>query len=292
MSNFKLYTDSTADLAQEIVELIDVTVVPTEFFVRGQRYLDYPDEREMSKKDFFSAVRDGEMPITAVIPPNRFYEYFESDAKAGIPVLYIVFSTGLTTTFQNATIAVNELRDIYPETTDIRIVDSLSASLGEGALVYYAGMMRKEGKSRDEIADWVEANRLCAHVWFTVDDLTHLRRGGRISATAAAVGGVLHIKPLLTMDVEGHLFPAEKVRGRKSAIETIIKKVKQFSVTPENQVVFVAHADCLDDANWMRDCLLNDVGVKEVFIAQIGPVIGSHAGPGCLGCLFMGNPRA
>lgn len=290
MRKFKLYTDSTSDLPNELVERMDVTVVPTEVFLKGERYLDYPDERELSKKEFFAAVREGEMPTTAVIPPSRFYDYFEKDVKDGYDILYIVFSSGLTTTRQNGMIAADEIKEKYPD-SNIVVVDSKSASLGEGALVYFASEMKKEGKTLDEIVDWIENNRLKLCHWFTVDDLQHLRRGGRLSLPSAVVGGMLNIKPLINVSDEGKLEPVEKVRGRKAAIEAIYNKAKQNAVKPEEQTMFIVHADCEDDCIWLRDKLLTELKVKQVFTGIMGPVIGAHTGPGTIGLLFIGEHR-
>lgn len=290
MRDFKLYTDSTSDLPNELVERMDVTVVPTEVFLKGERYLDYPDERELSKKDFFKAVREGEMPTTAVIPPSRFYDYFEKDVKDGYDILYIVFSSGLTTTRQNGMIAADEIKENYPD-SNIVVVDSKSASLGEGALVYFASEMKKEGKSLDEIAKWIEDNRLKLCHWFTVDDLQHLRRGGRLSLPSAVVGGMLNIKPLINVSDDGKLEPVEKVRGRKAAIEAIYNKAKENAVNPEEQTMFIVHADCEDDCKWLREKLLDELKVKEVITGIMGPVIGAHTGPGTIGLLFVGDHR-
>jgi DegV family protein with EDD domain len=258
--------------------------------LKGERYLDYPDERELDKKDFYREVREGEMPTTAVIPPSRFYEYFEREVKDGNSILYVVFSTGLTTTCQNANIAKDELKEAYPG-SDILIVDSKSASLGEGALVYFAAKMRNEGKSKEEIAKWIEENRLHMCHWFTVDDLGHLRRGGRVSATSATVGGVLHIKPIINMSDDGKLEPTEKVRGRKTAIEMLFLKAKNFAIEPEKQTMFIVHADCEDEALWLKEKLTDELGVKEVIVGMMGPVIGTHTGPGAIGFLYFGEKR-
>lgn len=290
MREFKIYTDSTSDLPNELVKHMGVTVVPTEVFLKGKRYLDYPDERELSKKAFFEAVREGEMPTTAVIPPSRFYEYFEKDVKEGYDILYIVFSSGLTTTRQNAMIAADEMKETYPD-SNIVVVDSMSASLGEGGLVYFAAQMKESGKSINEIKNWIEENRLKLCIWFTVDDLRHLWRGGRISATSAAVGGVLNIKPLIHVSDEGKLEPVEKVRGRKQAIDALFNKAKNDAVNPRGQTMFVVHADCGEECRRLQRRLLDELKVKEVITGVMGPVVGTHTGPGAIGLLFMAEHR-
>ncbi len=290
MREFKLYTDSTSDLPQEIVEKIGVTVIPTEVVLKGKGYLDYPDERELDKKMFYREVRAGEMPTTAVIPPSRFYKYFEKEIKNGFDVLYIVFSSGLTTTRQNALIAVSDLKEVYPD-CNVMVVDSLSASMGEGLLVYYAAQMKADGKTMDEIRQWIEDNRLKLCHWVTVDDLQHLRRGGRVSAASAAVGGVLNIKPIINVSDEGKLEPVDKVRGRKAALETLFNKVKTEAVLPEERTIFIIHADCEDEAEWLKERVQNELHAKEVFIGIMGPVIGAHAGPSAIGIVYLGDKR-
>ena len=288
MREYKLYTDSTSDMPNELVELYDITVIPTEVYLSSERYFDYPDERELSKKEFFDSVKSGIMPSTAVIPPGRFYEYFERDISAGYDILYIVFSSGLTTTKQNAYIASGDLFEIYKEGR-IVIVDSLSASLGEGLLVYYAALMKAEGKGIDEVKEHIEILRQRLNVWFTVDDLQQLKRGGRISATAAAVGGVLNIKPMIFIDDEGKLIPVERVRGRKAALDSLLNKVRSGAVDPKEQVIFVVHANCSSDCEYIKQQLEQQIGIKTVITSMMGPVIGAHTGAGAIGLVYLGE---
>lgn len=290
MREFKIYTDSTSDLPAGVVENMDITVVPTEFFVKGKGYLDYPDEREYSKKEFYTEMRSGEMPTTSVIPPARFFDYFKKDILNGFDILYIVFSSGLSTTMQNALVAAEDLKAAYPD-GKVTIVDSLSASLGEGLAAYTAAKMKRNGSSADEIRQWIEDNRLKICHWFSVDDLQHLRRGGRVSTVSAAVGGVLGIKPMINMNTEGKLEPAEKVRGRKAALESLVGKVKADAINPENQTVFITHADCEDECGWLKQQIELNTGVKEIITGVMGPVIGAHTGPGTLGLAFLGEHR-
>ncbi len=290
MKPYKLFTDSTSDLTQEFVDMLDITVVPTEFTLDGQTYLDYADARDMSRESFWQLLRAKKMPKTAVINPDRFYQYFEPALKDGFDILHIVFSTGLAGTRQNALLAAEELKEKYPD-QEIRVVDSLSASHGEGLLVYYAAQKKNAGASLDEVAASVEQMRGQVCVWFTVDDLQHLKRGGRVTATTAAVGGVLNIKPIMHIDAEGKLVAVDKVRGRKTALETLLTKFQETAIDPTGQIVFLVHADCLDDANWMAQELRTRFGVPEVFVNYIGPVIGTHAGPGALGVCFRGSEK-
>ena len=288
MNEYRLYTDSTCDLPAEIVEKYGITVVPTEVFLYSERYLDFPDERELSKKDFFESLQNGILPTTAVIPPGRFYEYFEKDIKAGYDILYIVFSSGLTTTKQNAIIATKDLQEKY-EGCNITIVDSLSASLGEGLLVYLAATLKEQGKTIEEVRLYIENVRQKLCVWFTVDDLQQLKRGGRISATAAAVGGVLNIKPLIFIDNEGRLVPVERVRGRKIALDSLVSKVKTGAINLNEQVVFIVHANCNQDCEYLRAHIEQQTGITNIITGMMGPVIGAHTGVGAVGLAYIGE---
>ncbi|MCL1830183.1 MAG: DegV family protein [Oscillospiraceae bacterium] len=286
MREFKLYTDSTCDLPGEIVEAYDITVVPTEVYLSSERYLDFPDERELNKKEFFEVVKGGVMPSTAVIPPARFYEYFEQDIQQGFDILYIVFSSGLTTTKQNALIAVDDLSEIYKDGS-ITIIDSLSASLGEGLLVYHAAKLKQQGKTIEEIVEKIEQIRQRLCVWFTVDDLQQLKRGGRISPTAAAVGGALNIKPLIFIDNDGKLVSVERVRGRKAALDTLVNKVKTGAVDSPEQTIFIVHANCSEECDYLKQQIESQIEVKEIVIGMMGPVIGAHTGAGAIGLAYL-----
>lgn len=290
MATYKIVTDSTADLTQQMVDLLDVLVVPTDVTIGGQTYRDYPDERELKKKDFYAMVRGGEMPTTAVINPERFVEHFEPLLQQGLDILHLVFSSGLTTTMQNSLIAASELKEKYPEQV-IRVVDTRSVSLGKGLLTYYAVNMKKDGKSIDEIADWVEQTRDYMCHWFTVDDLDHLKRGGRISGTSAAIGGVLNIKPIMHVSVEGKLEPTAKVRGRKAALEELLKKMETTGTDLQNQTVGIVHADAQQDCDWVKNEIKNRFDVKNFLVSMIGPVIGAHAGPGAVAVFFIGTEK-
>ena len=290
MREYKIFTDSTADMPASTAEELDITVVPTEFFLKGNKYLDYPDFRELHPTEFYKQVRVGEMPKTAVINPERFMDYFEPVLKEGKDILHIVFSSGLTTTMQNSKIAAEELKERYPD-SKIVVVDSLSASLGKALLVYYAAQMKRDGASIEQAAEWVEKTRTYMNCWFTVDDLNHLRRGGRVTVTAAMVGGVLSIKPVMRINLEGKLEPVDKVRGRKTAIEMLLAKVGELGKDIQEQIVGIGHGDCEEEARYMAEEVKKRYNPKEVIINYVGPVIGAHAGPGALAIFFIGNER-
>lgn len=290
MKDYKIFTDSTADLSQELVDLLDVMVVPTDVTIGGKTYRDFPDERELKKADFYAMMRGGEMPTTAVINPERFIEYFEPVLRDGFDILHLVFSSGLTTTMQNSLIAAEELKEKYPD-SDILVVDTRAVSLGKGLLTYYAAGMKKDGKTKEEIADWVLQTRDHVCHWFTVDDLDHLKRGGRISGTSAAIGGVLNIKPIMHVSIEGKLEPTDKVRGRKTALEALLKKIETTAQNIEDQTMFFVHGDCADECDYLVEECKKRFGVKTVYSNWIGPVIGAHAGPGAIALFFIGSKK-
>ena len=214
----------------------------------------------------------------------------EKALAAGKDVLVLAFSSGLSTTYQSAVIAAEELKDAYPD-CKIQVIDTLCASMGQGLLVWYACKKRDEGLSLDEVAQWVLDNRLHLCHWFTVDDLMYLKRGGRISAATALVGTMLQIKPLLHVDDEGHLINMTKTRGRKAAIDAMVKKAQELGAGYDNSTMFISHGDCLSDAEYLSRQLKEKCGVKDVLISYVGAVIGSHSGPGTLALFFLGSHR-
>ena len=214
----------------------------------------------------------------------------EGVLAAGEDVLVMAFSSGLSTTYQSAVIAAEELREKYPE-RKIFVVDTLSASMGQGLLVWYACRKRDEGMPLEELYAWAEDAKLHLCHWFTVDDLMYLKRGGRISAATAVVGTMLQIKPVLHMDDEGHLISMAKARGRKASIDALVRKVGELGQDYDNSTMFISHGDCLEDAEYLASQLREKCGAKEVIISYVGAVIGSHSGPGTVALFFLGKHR-
>lgn len=290
MEDYILMTDSTCDLPDSFVKELGVDVVPLSFVISGSEYKHYPDARQLGFGEFYKKLREGEMSSTAQINQNDFIERCKRFMEEGYDVLYIGFSSALSGTFNNSLLAARELKEMYPE-RKLVCVDSLCASVGEGMLVYNAALKKKDGMGIDELTDWVESEKLHMCHWFTVDDLHHLKRGGRVSAVAAVMGTALGIKPVLHVDDEGRLIPQGKVRGRKKSLEMLYQKLSETIVSPESQTVFIGHGDCAEDAEYLADLIKKNFKVKDVVTAMIGPVIGTHSGPGTVALFFFGTHR-
>ncbi len=286
MENYKILTDSACDLPAALLQQLQVHTVPLSVNFRGESR---EDTVEGSIQEVYAGLRAGESATTSAINPTRWAEGMEPLLQQGADLLVIAFSSGLSTTYQSAVIAAGELAEQYPERR-IRVVDGLCASLGQGLLVWYTCQMRDSGMTLDELAAWVENNKLHLCHWFTVDDLMYLKRGGRVSATTALVGSMLQIKPVLHLDDEGHLVNVSKVRGRKASIEALAAKAAQLGAGYDNTTVFICHGDCLEDAQYLES-LMRRQGAENVVIGYTGAVIGSHSGPGTLALFFMGSHR-
>ena len=287
MCTYKIITDSCCDFPVEMYRQLDVDYVPLSLDFRGQVTLDRNDD---SLKDLYDGMRAGEAAKTSAANPDTWAGVMEPHLEKGLDVLVLAFSSGLSTTYQSAVIASQELMEKYPDRT-IRVVDTLAASLGQGLLVWHVCQQRDKGATLEEAARWAEDNKQHICHWFTVDDLMHLKRGGRIGAATAVVGTMLQIKPVLHVDDEGHLVNVSKARGRKASIEALAKKVSELGTGYDNSTVFLSHGDCREEAELLVSILKEKHGVKEAFISYVGSVIGSHAGPGTLALFFLGDHR-
>lgn len=287
MSNYKIITDSACDLPKTMLQELDVVTSPLHVLFRGENL---PDSVDEGLKDIYDGLRNGEATSTSAVNPEGWASIMEPILAEGNDILALGFSSGLSTTYQSAVIAAQELQEKYPE-RKINVVDTVSAALGQGLLVWYTCKKRDEGLTLDELTAWVEEHKLHLCHWFTVNDLMHLKRGGRVSAATAVVGTMLQIKPILHVDNDGHLISMAKARGRKASIEMLAKKLDELGAGYDNSTVFVCHGDCLDEAKQLEQLLLQREGVKNVFVGNLGAVIGSHAGPGTLAVFFMGKER-
>ena len=289
MADYVLFTDSTTDLSVPLVEELGVEVLPLTFTLGGKDYKNYPDNRELSPEDFYNQLRGGVMCTTSQVNQADFIAAFTPVLQQGKDILYIAFSSGLSGTYNSARLAAEELQEEFPNRT-IAVVDSLQASMGEGLVVYYAASLKNEGKSIEQVVDWLKENAQSICAWFTVDDLMFLKRGGRVSGAAAVAGTLLGIKPILHVDAEGHLIPMEKIRGRKASLDALVKQYEQSNFDRSQQVVFISHGDCLEDCQYVAD-KITQLGAKRVCISTIGPVIGAHSGPGTVALFFRGQNR-
>ena len=288
MANYKIITDSDCDLPVKMLQELDVTTVALTVNFRGETRNDSVDDAQV--KELYDAMRGGEVATTAAVNPDGWSKVIESAVAEGFDAFVLAFSSGLSTTYQSAVIAANELAEKYPQ-RKIMVVDGCAAALGQGLFVWHICKMRDVGLSLEELAAWAEENKNHVAHWFTVDDLVYLKRGGRVSAATALVGTMLNIKPVLHVDNEGHLVSMVKARGRKAAINTLVSKLQELGGDWDNSTVFICHADCIDDAQRLAEIVKEKCGVQETFIGNLGAVIGSHAGTGTLALFFKGNEK-
>ena len=288
MPNYKIVTDSSCDFTDQELAKLDILSAPLTVSYNGESHSNFSDVEAV--KGFYDEMRQGTLATTSAVNPQGWAAVLEPVLEQGLDALVLAFSSGLSTTYQSAVIAADELMEKYPGRT-IRVVDTLCAALGQGLLVWYACKKRDAGLTLVECTQWVEENKLHLCHWFTVNDLYHLKRGGRVSATTALVGTMLNIKPILHMDDNGKLASFAKVRGRKASIEYLAEKMGELGEGYENDVAFVVHGDCLEDAETLAELVKEKYGVKEVHIGYLGPVIGAHTGPGVLSLFFLGTHR-
>ena len=285
MATYKIITDSSADFTNEQYKALDVDMTPLSVLFKGKLHENFSDEADV--KMLYDGIRAGEMPTTSAVNPDGWEKIMKPILEEGKDILVLAFSSGLSTTYQSAVIAAQELSTQYPD-RKINVVDTLCAALGQGLLVWYACQKRDAGYSLEELTKWVEENKLHVCHWVTVDDLFHLKRGGRVSATTALVGTMLNIKPIIYVDENGKLVNTAKVRGRKAAMELLLKKFDEHAI--DKETVFIAHGDCLEDAKTL-EAALKQRGVKNIQIGYVGGVIGAHTGPGVLVLFFVGDKR-
>lgn len=289
MGDYIISTTSTADLTDEFCSKHGIDIDYLTFTIDGVDYKDDINE-SMSYNEFYSGMRNGRMSSTSACNIEQATQLFEKYAKEGVDVLHISFSSGLSSTYNNEYIAAQDVMERYPDRTII-VLDSLCASRGQGLLVYYAVMMKERGCSIDEVSEWVENNKLHLCHQFTVDDLNHLHRGGRVSKTVAVVGSIVNVKPVLHVDNEGKLIPLKNVRGRKKSLITLVDNMLEQIDGYNNEMVYIGHGDCIEDAEFVKELVMTKTGIKNVEIGYIGSVIGSHAGPGTVALFFLGNER-
>lgn len=287
--NTVLLIDSCSDLPSEYIKKNNIRYLSPICNLDGKEYKD-DFGQTLGYDEFYSALRAGKMPTTSAINVKSYYDEFKLHVLNGNPVIYLGFSSSLSGCINNAHIAKQQILGEYPK-ADITIIDSMSASLGYGLLCYYAHEMLSSGASKDEVVKWVEDNKLRMNHWFTVEDLFHLKRGGRVSATAAVVGTLLDVKPVLHVDSEGRLTPVTKAKGRKKSIRMLVDKLQELAVNIEDQVIAICHSDCIEDAQFLAGLIKERVTVKDIIINSIGVAIGAHSGPGTIAVFFLADKR-
>ena len=287
--NYILMTDSDSDLPYELKVRYDIPVVSMPYTLDGKEYFDDLGQT-LDYKAFFDKMRQGAQPSTSALNETVYLEYFEPILAGGKDLLFLAFSSQLSATIQAIYAARESLLAKYPERR-FTVVDTLSISAPQTILVLKAHEMYRGGKSMDEVAQWVEENKLRAQAWFTVDDLKYLKRGGRISPAAAAVGTLLDLKPILIETLEGKLAAADKVRGRRKAMAYIVDKAVENVVDQKEALGIILQADAMEDAQKLQAMLKEKLPEMEIMIHAIGPVIGTHAGPGTLAFCFLGKKR-
>ncbi len=289
MSSYVIMTDNMADLPESYIQEHELPILSLSYVIDGETY---DREHPQDVKEFYSRMRSGSMPTTSQANPEQAKEIFLACLSKGQDVLYLAFSSGLSGTCNSGRIAAAEIEEeqLYPD-RKITVIDTLSASLGEGLLVHKAVQMKEAGKSMEEVAAWVEEHKLHLCHNFTVDDLFHLHRGGRVSKATAILGTMINIKPLLHVDNEGHLIAIGKVRGRKKSLSALVDRMGEQMKGFENTEVFISHGDCLEDAKYVEKLVRERFGIEQFVIHEVGPTIGAHSGPGTMALFFMGNPR-
>lgn len=290
MAAYQIFTDATADLnAVMLSGLPHVEIIPMEVEIGGRTYT-YGPHGNISVDAFYQLQKAGNFATTTQINPSTYLEYFEPCLRQGTDILYLCFTSGMSSTIQSAKLCMDELKEKYPDRT-ILCIDTLCASVGEGFLVREAARKQAEGLSLDQLAAWITEHRLQVCHWFTVDVFDHLRHGGRVSSAAATVGTVLQIKPLLHVDDSGKLAVVEKPRGRKRAISTQIARMEQGWTPDLGKSVVIGHGDCPDGAQQLKEAIVSHFPDAEVITSHIGPIIGAHTGPGMLAVIYWGNNR-
>ncbi len=289
MRKYVITTDGGSDLSAEYLNEQGICTIPLYYNMDGQIY---GGENAQDPHEFYDLMRQGKMPTTMAANPDVAEKVFRKLVEDGYDILHIGFSSALSGTYNVAAMVANQLMEEMPEVKIIAI-DSLAASLGQGLLVYKANELKKAGKTIDEVADWVEANKLHLAHQFTVDDLFNLHRGGRVSKATAIVGSLIQIKPILHVDDEGRLVATGKVRGRKKSLNALVENMATTvgDYLDKNDIIFISHGDCPEEAQVVADKVKERFGIEKFHIGYVNPVIGAHSGPGTMALFYLSEKR-
>lgn len=290
--DYKLVTDSCIDLPASLANELELVVMPMKVTVKGKEYYNYLDNREISPREFYDLLREQNTAITSQLNPFDFEEVFTPYLQKGMDILYLSFSSALSGTFNSSVIAQKELQEKFPD-RKIYVLDTLSASMGMGLLVTLAARKKLEGKTIEEVKLYVEETRLNISHLFTVSDLGHLRRGGRLSASSLILGNLLNIKPLLHVNTSGELKVYGKARGRFKSLNNLINRMSETFDKENNSIIYISHGDCIDDAIYVKNTIKEKLNLTDVdfLINPIGPVIGAHSGVNTLAIFYVGSER-
>lgn len=289
MSEYVIMTDSSCDLPKEYIEEHNLDVLSLVYNLDGKLY---DAENQLDIKDFYQKMRSGGMPTTMAVNPEDVAAAMRKHLEKDEDVLYIAFSSGLSASCQNAMLAANDLKEEFGD-RKIIVVDSLCASMGQGLLVHRALKLKAAGKDIDEVAEWLETHKLNLCHQFTVDDLFHLHRGGRVSKTTAVLGTLINVKPVLHVDDEGKLISLYNVRGRKKSLQALVNNMEKAiaGYEDDNEDIFISHGDCIEDAQYVAKLIEERFGPKNFYYSYVGAVIGAHSGPGTMALFHFGNKR-
>lgn len=287
--DYLITTDNMADFPKEYIAEHGLRTMSLTYLLDGKTY---DAENSLSSQEFYKKMREGCMPTTSQINPEEAKEKLVEFLQLHKQIIHIAFSGGLSGTHNSVRLAAQELMEERPDCR-ITVIDSLAASMGEGLLVHKALEKQAEGLSYEQMVAWLEENKMHVCHYFTVDDLFHLYRGGRVSKTAAVLGTLVNIKPVLHVDGEGHLIPLSKVRGRRKSLNALVDSMeeKMGSFRERNDIVFISHGDCYEDAVYVKEQVQKRFGIDQFLISPIGPTIGAHSGPGTVALFFMGDAR-
>ncbi len=288
MMDYIISADNMGDLPESYIQEKQISLMSLSYMIDGETY---NQENSLPSGEFYDKMRRGSMPTTSQVNPEETRKILENMLEKSNHIIHIAFSSGLSGTYNSTRLAAQELME--ERDCRITVIDSLCASLGEGLLIYYAVALREAGKSYDEVVEWLEGHKLNICHDFTVDDLFHLYRGGRVSKAAAVIGTMISLKPVLHVDNEGHLIPVSKVRGRKKSLLALVDNMEKKigSWKEKNDIVFISHGDCIEDAEFVREQVEERFGIHRFIINPVGPTIGAHSGPGTVALFYLGDMR-
>lgn len=288
--SYEIMTDSTANLPETMIEQYGLHVLSMSFMIDNKEYKGYEKGKTIDLAKFYAMMREKKDVSTSLANTQEAYDLVKKVAEQGKDLIYIGFSSGLSSTFQAVKTAFEDLKEEFPK-RKLYCLDSLAAALGEGLFVHYIIQMREQGKTIEEAYEWGLAHRLNICHAFTVDDLFFLKRGGRVSGATAIIGTALNVKPVLHVDDEGHLIPLFNVRGRKKSLDSLVKRMEETVEQPDGQVIYIIHGDCEEDAKYVAQKVRDKFNVGEIMIRVLDPVIGAHSGPGTVALFYYGSQR-